>query len=111
MLEYLLTALFGIIGAIAVLNEKEKATIETHIKAALILGLVSIFLGFLVVFEYYAFSAVPGYTVEFPQTLIPIPSGMEMMFPFIAFFGSFINYIIAGIVAKIYYYFKETVRL
>lgn len=111
MLEILLVALYGIIGAIAALNEKEKATIETHMKAGIVLGLVTLFLGILVLLEYLSFSSVPGYTIQLPSTLIPVQPGMEFVYPIFAFITSFINYIVAAIVSKIYFYFKESIKL
>jgi hypothetical protein len=83
-----------------VLAEKEKTSLEGHLKTAAVLGIVGLILAIIVQLEIAVFSTVPGWTVPtLPAILISLP-GFEMFYSILVFVSVLAVYAVAVLVAK-----------
>jgi len=110
MFEILLLAYLSFPTIIAVLQEKERATFEDHVKASLVLGTFGLILSAFAIIESAMISAMGLGGIELAKTVFPIPAGFEILYPVVFFISMVIWYGISAILAKAYFalerYFK-----
>jgi len=102
--DLLTTAVLAMPAIFAILNIKEKAKLEEHLRSAIIIATFSAIFGFLSAIE--SAMGLPQLSVT-SQALVPLTTGIEILQPFLTFIGALVAYFLVAFVAVFVFKIEE----